>query len=91
MGPLENVPLTRAFTTLPPGGVMVLYTDGITERVGPDGNPWEAEGLIEFVRERCHLSAEEIVDETYEYALSLDHQSDLLEDDSTLLIVKRLG
>jgi sigma-B regulation protein RsbU (phosphoserine phosphatase) len=90
MGPLENIPLLRAFTKLPPDGVLVLYTDGITERVDADGAPFEEEGLIRFVQERCHLSAEDLVDETYEYALSLDHQSDILEDDSTLLIVKRL-
>lgn len=91
MGPLANIPLLRAFSKLPHDGVLVLYTDGITERNGPDGTPWEVEGLIEFVRERCHLSAEEIVDETYDYALSLDHQSDLLEDDSTLMVIKRTG
>lgn len=90
MGPLADIPLLRAFSKLPRGGVMVLHTDGITERVDPDGTPWEEEGLIRFVQERCHLSAEEIVDETYEYALSLDHQSDILEDDSTLMIIKRI-
>lgn len=91
MGPLENIPLLRAFSKLPRGGVLVLYTDGITERVDQNGSPWEDEGLIRYVRERCHLSAEEIVDQTYEYALSLDHESDLLEDDSTLMIIKRLA
>ena len=89
MGPLPDIPLERGFADLPPGGIMVLYTDGITERVEPDGTLFEEEGLIRHVLKNRDEPAATIVDRVFDYAISLDHQSDLLEDDSTLLIVKR--
>ena len=89
MGPLPDIPLERGFADIPKGGLMVLYTDGITERTEADGSIFEEEGLIKHILECRDLSAKAIVDRVFEYATALDHQSDLLEDDSTLLVVKR--
>ena len=91
MGPLPDIPLERGFADIPPGGLMVLYTDGVTERMEADGNVFEEEGLIRCVLENRHETAATIVSRVFDYALSLDHQSDVLEDDSTLMIVKREG
>ena len=68
---------------------MILYTDGVTERNNADGSGFEEEGLIHLVRKYSDRSAATIVNEVFDYALSLDHQSDLLEDDSTLMVIKR--
>ena len=89
MGPLPDIPLERGFADIPPGGIMVLYTDGITERMEPDGSYFEEEGLIRSILEHQHEPAATIVSRVFDYALSLDHQSDVLEDDSTLMVVKR--
>lgn len=89
MGPLPDIPLERGFADIPIGGMMVLYTDGITERTEKDGNLFEEEGLVRCILKHRDLPAKAMVDRIFEYALSLDHQSDLLEDDSTLMVVKR--
>jgi len=70
---------------------MILYTDGITERVYEDGTPFDTSGLTEQVRKHTKCDAAEIVERVFEYAHSLEHESDLLEDDSTLLVIKRTG
>jgi sigma-B regulation protein RsbU (phosphoserine phosphatase) len=80
MGPLPDIP---------PGGIMILYTDGITERNYEDGEPFEEEGLIRCILDFKDESAATIVKKVFDYALSLDHQSDILEDDSTLMVIKR--
>jgi len=89
MGPLPNIPLERGFANVPPGGLMVLYTDGITERMEASGEYFEEEGLVRCILEHRDEPAATIVERVFDYALSLDHQSDLLEDDSTLMIIKR--
>ena len=89
MGAIPEIPIERAYSELPPGGILILYADGVTERNKSDGSPFEEEGLIELVRKYADRSAATIVNEVFDYALSLDHQSDLLEDDSTLMVIKR--
>ena len=89
MGALPDIPLERAYSQLPPGGILVLYTDGITERTEKDGSLFEEEGLIREVQKVRDESAATIVGEVFDYAMGLGHQSDLLEDDATLMVIKR--
>ena len=91
MGPLRDIPLERGYANVPPGGILVLHTDGITERTEANGELFEEEGLIRCILECRDMPAAAIVDRVFDYAISLDHQSDLLEDDSTLLVIKRNG
>ncbi len=89
VGPLPELPLERAYAHIPPGGILVLFTDGVTERVDPDNVPFETEGVIKVVRENQSLGAQALVECIFEKALSLEHESDLLEDDATVVVVKR--
>lgn len=89
MGPLPDIPLERAYAHMEKGGILVLYTDGITERVNEDGSEFGEEGLIRLVKMHREKPAEEMVNLIFDEALALDHESDILEDDSTLLIIKR--
>ena len=89
MGPLPDIPLERGFANLPPGGIMVLFTDGVTERNEHSGEPFEEEGLLRCILENKHESAAQLVENVFNYAIALPHQSDILEDDSTLMIIKR--
>ncbi|MEQ9105170.1 MAG: PP2C family protein-serine/threonine phosphatase [Rhodothermales bacterium] len=89
MGPLPDIPLERAYAMLPPGGLFILYTDGITERLLEDGSEFGEAGLIDLIQSVRDLPVPEIVDAVFERALSLDHESDLLEDDATLMIIRR--
>jgi sigma-B regulation protein RsbU (phosphoserine phosphatase) len=89
MGPLPDIPLERGYANVPEGAILALYTDGITERVTPEGTPFEIEGLVEEIRRHRHRSASDIVSEVFEHVATLGHESDMFEDDMTLVILKR--
>ena len=69
--------------------IFVLYTDGLTEAIGPDGSEYGRERLVKAIREGSHLRARDLIQFVY---------SDVLEwtggrgsdDDVTLVIVKAL-
>ena len=88
MGPLPDIPLERGYAVVPKGAVLALYTDGITERVNEDGTPFEVEGLIDLIRKHSHRSASEIVWQVFNHVRTLEHESDMFEDDMTLVILK---
>lgn len=88
MGPLPDIPLQRGYANVPKGAILALYTDGITERVNPDGTPFEVEGLIDQIRKHAHRSASEIVWQVFNHVRKLEHESDMFEDDMTLVILK---
>jgi len=89
MGPLPDIPLQRGYEVIPRGAILALYTDGITERVREDGSPFEVEGLIDLIREHSDRDAAEIVWQVFTHVQTLGHESDLFEDDMTLVILKR--
>lgn len=89
LGPLADVPLDRAFAHLPPGGILVLFTDGVTERITDSDEPLETEGLIEIIQTNRHLTAADLVDCVFKKALALHHESDILDDDTTVVVIKR--
>ena len=89
LGPIADVPLDRAFAHVPPGGTLVLFTDGVTERITDSNAPLETEGLIEIIQSNRHLSAADLVDCIFEKVLALDHESNLLDDDTTVVVIKR--
>jgi len=89
LGPIKDIQLERSYAHIPPGGLLVLFTDGVTERIGPDNEPFEVEGLVDLIRQNRSLTADELVDVIIEKALSLNHESDILEDDATVVVIKR--
>ena len=67
LGPLPDAIYRRAYLTMKPGETLVIYTDGVTERVDPEGGTGEEDivelgrdGLIETVLACRQHSAEEI-------------------------------
>ncbi|TDI77503.1 MAG: hypothetical protein E2O84_00900 [Bacteroidetes bacterium] len=89
LGPMAEIALERSFAFMPEGSILVLFTDGITERVTDTGEPWETEGLIELVKKNRDLSAGELLEVIFETAFSFTHESDVFEDDATIVIIKR--
>lgn len=89
MGPLPDIPLERAYAMVPKGALLALYTDGITERMNDDGSEFGEQGLIALLKKYRDLPADEIVNTICDHALALDHESDILEDDTTLMVIKR--
>jgi sigma-B regulation protein RsbU (phosphoserine phosphatase) len=74
--------------SLQAGDVLLLYTDGITERYRPDGEPFGLERLEALLRNGRRLSARALQDtilgEVREFSPSP------LDDDTTLLVAKLL-
>ena len=89
MGPLPDIPLQRGYAVVPEGAILALYTDGITERVTTEGTPFDTEGLVREIRRNAHRPASDIVSQVFEHVHALEHESDMFEDDMTLVILKR--
>ena len=89
LGPMPEVKLKRGFATLNPGSVLVLFSDGLLERLNPYGIPFEIERLTKVVLEYQHLSADELTNLIIESAYNFGSKSKW-KDDVTVVVVKRL-
>lgn len=76
-------------TELVPGDVLVLYSDGITEAEGPDGTPFDEEGLARVVTAMADATAPDlgsgILREVAAHA-----QDTRFADDLTVVVLRRL-
>ncbi len=61
LGGLENARYRSRTITLDPGDRLVLYTDGVTEAMNPEGLLFSGERLLASVREAAAGSPEELV------------------------------
>ncbi len=90
LGPMENLEYRRAWAELCPGDILVLYSDGIVERQGVEGD-FGRERLEDFIR-AAQLrgdSASAIVDSLLEEVHRFG-QSQEFADDVTAMVVRRL-
>jgi len=87
LGAFESVRYVEDRVNLWPGDLLLLYTDGVTEAPGPDGEELGTARLEQILRESYHHSPDEIADrlvsETTRYS-----EAALPEDDATLVVVK---
>jgi len=67
------------------GDLVVLYSDGVTDHLNPDGKDYGRHRLAEVVRRACRESAENIVREVL---ADLDRFNSSPFDDQTLLVMK---
>lgn len=96
IGMLAGQTYKQQVTELAPGEVVVLYTDGITEAVGPSAEEddpeamFGEEALAEVVRRSAHLPAvgikEAILDAVREHTRGVPQS-----DDITLVVIRRQG
>ncbi len=85
LGLFRNADLVDEALELHPGDVLVLYTDGVTEARGPDGELGE-EGLIEVLRRCAGASAKDLAGELERVVLA--HQGGVAHDDIAILAVR---
>jgi sigma-B regulation protein RsbU (phosphoserine phosphatase) len=90
LGPLESTVFKRGFAFIDPGEVLVLFTDGVFEIAGQDGDMFGIERLTDLIRQVKHESAQMMIDRLFE-RLAEFGKSDRLQDDATTVIVKRIS
>ena len=101
LGPLPEAVYRRGYLTLKPGEVLVLFSDGVTERrlPGPDGeDPAGEEAPVEFgrdnlvrtVRDNFGQTAEELVATIIQEVRDFG-EGRPFEDDVSVMVVKRLS
>ncbi|MCP4663083.1 MAG: SpoIIE family protein phosphatase [bacterium] len=76
--------------SLPPGGVLLLYTDGVTELTNAEGEEFETERLVELLRENRSADAGSLAQ------VLRDRMDDFCaaegpEDDTTIVVVRRVS
>ena len=88
LGINANADYREGRTTLQPGDVLVIYSDGVTEAASPNGEEFGPTRLYEVVSRNVDASAAGIRDRI-ESALTKFSQGTQAADDITLVIVKR--
>jgi sigma-B regulation protein RsbU (phosphoserine phosphatase) len=77
------------YLTIPPGELLVLYTDGVTEAENPAGEEYGLDHLVEAVRRGRHLSARKLIDAIHQDVIAWTDGRGAT-DDVTFFIVKAL-
>ena len=87
LGPVPQAEYQRGFERFPPGSVLLLYTDGITESRSPAGHAFGTGRLERLFRGLAHLPAREIVDRVFAEVEA--HAPGPRQDDQTVVVVRR--
>jgi len=89
LGALPEIGLRRSYISIPPKGVLVLYTDGILERDNKKGEEFGAARLKKVILQNKEKSAEEIMNSIFSAADDFG-KSKKWKDDATVVVVKRI-
>ncbi len=90
LGPLADATYERGFQKVEPGDVLVMFTDGVTERHergGRVGEEFGVDRLIQVVRDHRSASSREIVDAIFAAVEGFCGDCPA-EDDRTVVVVK---
>lgn len=88
IGALPEIALHRGYVFFEPGGVLLMYSDGMFERQGRDGQQFSIARLKELAKEHQSKSAQEILDTIFNAVYDYGEGASW-EDDATLVVVKR--
>ena len=89
LGALPEIGLRRSYISIPPKGVLVLYTDGILERENKKGEEFGPVRLKKVIQHFKDKNADEIMNAIFHEADEFG-KSKKWKDDATVLVVKRL-
>jgi sigma-B regulation protein RsbU (phosphoserine phosphatase) len=90
LGFMPLIDLRRSYVRMEPESVLVLYSDGIVERLVSEDEQFTVQRLKEVVAENRHRSAEEIGKQIFNVVFDFGKRKSW-EDDATLVIIKRTG
>jgi len=86
IGLWEDITLDEQTITLPPGSILFLYTDGMTDCRSPEGEPFGLERIKLTLSGYLDLSAQEVCDRMLQ-TLKDYQQGSMQDDDVTLVAV----
>jgi sigma-B regulation protein RsbU (phosphoserine phosphatase) len=84
---LEELHLSEEQAELEPGDRLVLYTDGLTDAVAPEGRPFGLDRLLSLLRAHAHLAPAELCAAAFTDLAAYQGESDQY-DDMTMLVVE---
>jgi len=88
LGVTENVEFEERKVAIAPGDLLVLYTDGVTEPIDPDGQAFGEARLEQAIAATCQRSCGDILRHVRQVVV--DFAGDQPQfDDYTLVCVKR--
>ncbi len=87
LGAFEHVQYVEERIHLVPGDLLILYTDGLSEAPGPDGQEFGTEGVT-AIMEQCHASSASEIAELLVQQVTAHAESGIPEDDATLMVIK---
>ncbi|MHC4356933.1 MAG: PP2C family protein-serine/threonine phosphatase [Planctomycetota bacterium] len=90
LGAVSEISLQRAFTCFEPGAVLVMYSDGLLERLNNDDEEFGLPRLTKLVVQHQQKSAQEIVDVIHQTVFDFGSQAKW-QDDFTVVVVKKQG
>ena len=90
IGLLPDVTFDAYETTIPPGGRLLIYSDGVTECPDPEGDMLDEDGLLDFLTRHADVDGDALLD-TLKWELSARvRDADLPDDVSATLIERRV-
>jgi sigma-B regulation protein RsbU (phosphoserine phosphatase) len=89
LGVSRGLHLDEHAATLSPGDVLVLYTDGVTEALSPQGTLYESQRLWLAVLEARASSAQEMLD-AIDQSVRAHMGTAFASDDLTLIVARRM-
>jgi sigma-B regulation protein RsbU (phosphoserine phosphatase) len=84
---LKELYLSEEQVELEPGDRLVLYTDGLTDVVAPDGRPFGLDRLLSLLQSHAHLPPPDLCAAAFTDLLAYQGDADQY-DDMTMLVVE---
>jgi sigma-B regulation protein RsbU (phosphoserine phosphatase) len=89
LGLFDNLPIDEQRIVLPPGGTLLLYTDGVSETMDIQGNDFAPDMLYQSMAANCTRPAMEICEQLW-LDVQVHGQGLPQQDDFTSVVVRRL-
>ena len=89
LGFMPEISLNRAYIHMEPGSTLVIYTDGIIERLDEKDQHFGIDRLKKLVKKNIDLSAEGLVNLIFNAVYDYGGRTQW-EDDATVVVIKRV-